>query len=294
MYYSVVIRTFADIFEIKMRKSILLFLVSVLMLTSCGDYNNLLKSTDYQYKYEAAKAYYLEGRYNKAITLLGDMITILKGSTQAEESLYMLAMCYYGNKDWQEASTTFKKYYRTYTKGVYTELAYFYSCKALYNDTPEARLDQSSTYEAISDIQLFCELYPASPYKEAAMDMMFKLQDKLVDKEYLSAKLYYDLGNYLGNNYLSCVITAQNALRDFPYTSRREDLSWLVLRAKYEMAEQSVEEKQLERYRDTIDEYYAYKNEYPEGKYMKDAEKIFANSTRKVEKATGGTVSEEE
>lgn len=58
-------------------------------------------------------------------------------------------------------------------------------------------------------------------------------------KDYLAAKLYYDLGSYTGNstysttgnNYLSCIVTAQNALKDYPYTKMREDLSILVLRA---------------------------------------------------------------
>lgn len=111
--------------------------------------------------------------------------------------------------------------------------------------------------------------------------MIFALQDKLVMKEYLSAKLYYNLGNYLGNNYESCVITAQNALKDYPYTNMREDLSILILRAKYEMAVFSVEDKREERYREAVDEYYAFKNEFPESKYLKEAEKIF-NESRKV------------
>ena len=100
-------------------------------------------------------------------------------------------------------------------------------------------------------------------------------------KEYLSDKMYYNLGNYLGNNYLSCVITAQNALKDYPYTNLREDLSILILRAKYEMAINSVDDKKPERYRETVDEYYAFKNEFPESKYLKDAERIFQES-RKV------------
>ena len=94
-------------------------------------------------------------------------------------------------------------------------------------------------------------------------------------KEYLSAKLYYNLGNYLGNNYESCVITAQNALKDYPYTNMREDLSILILRAKYEMAVYSVEDK-----REAVDEYYAFKNEFPESKYMKDADRIFKEAQK--------------
>ena len=99
-------------------------------------------------------------------------------------------------------------------------------------------------------------------------------------KEYLSARLYYNLGNYLGNNYQACVITAQNALQDYPYTNLREDLSILVLRAKYELAVYSIEEKKLERYREAVDEYYAFKNEFPESKYSKEAEHIFAEAQK--------------
>ena len=80
---------------------------------------------------------------------------------------------------------------------------------------------------------------------------------------------------YKGNNYLACIITAQNALKDYPYTGLREELSMLILRARYQMAHKSVEEKKYERYRETIDEYYAFKTEFPDSKYLDEAEKFF-------------------
>jgi outer membrane protein assembly factor BamD len=110
--------------------------------------------------------------------------------------------------------------------------------------------------------------------------MIFELQDKLVLKDLLAAKLYYNLGNYMGNNFQSCVITAQNALKDYPYTKYREELSILVLKARYEMAVYSVEEKKTDRYRETVDEYYAFKNEFPESEYMKEANSIFEASNK--------------
>ena len=60
----------------------------------------------------------------------------------------------------------------------------------------------------------------------------------------------------------------------------REDLSILILRAKYEMAVFSVEDKREERYREAVDEYYAFKNEFPESKYMKDADRIFKEAQK--------------
>ncbi|WP_071146490.1 outer membrane protein assembly factor BamD [Bacteroides ihuae] len=262
-----------------MKKNTIVYLLAVFVFSSCGEYNALLKSTNYEYKYEAAKNYFAKGQYNKSATLLNELITILKGTDKAEESVYMLGMSYYNQEDYQTAAQTFITYYNTYPRGTFTELARFHAGKALYLDTPEARLDQSGTYAAVQQLQMFIEYYPKSEKKAEAQKMIFELQDKLVLKEFLSAKLYYNLGNYLGgNNYLSCVVTAQNALKDYPYTHYREDLSILVLKSKYEMAIYSVEDKKIERYREAVDEYYAFVNEFPESKYLKDAQEIFKES----------------
>ena len=64
--------------------------------------------------------------------------------------------------------------------------------------------------------------------------MIVKLQEKLVEKEFLNAMTYFNIGNYLGRNYFeSAVITAQNALKTFPYTQRKEEFLMLILRARY-------------------------------------------------------------
>ena len=273
-----------------MKKYIIIALVSGSVLTSCGEYNKVLKSTDYEYKFEAAKSYFGKGQNTKAAAILEELITILKGTDKAEESLYMLGMTYYNQGDFITASHYFSTYYNTYPRGTYTEQARFYSGKALFLDTPEPRLDQSSTYKAIQELQMFMEYFPASNRHQEAQQMIFDLQDKLVMKDYMAARLYYDLGSYTGNssysttgnNYLACIVTAQNALKDYPYTKLREDISILLLRAKYDMAKESVEEKKEERMRDAIDEYYAFKNEFPESKYTKEVENIYKDAKKYV------------
>ena len=86
----------------------------------------------------------------------------------------------------------------------------------------------------------------------------------------------------MGNNYLSAVITAQNALKNYPFTKYREDLMYLIVSAKYEQAVISVEEKLQGRYREVIDEYYNYMNEYPEGKYVKQAQKFYDYASKRI------------
>ena len=191
----------------------------------------------------------------------------------------MLGMAEYNSKEYDGAAATFKKYFASYPKGTYAENAEFYVGMSLYNLTPEPRLDQSMTVQAITSFQEFLDLFPDSKMKPQAQKRLFELQDKLVTKELYSAQLYYDLGSYFGNctsggnNYEACIITAQNALKDYPYTSLREEFSLLIMKSKFELAQQSVEEKKLERFQDAEDECYGFINEYPDSKDRATAEK---------------------
>ena len=274
------------------RLLILLLALCPLLLESCSEYSAVLKSNDYEYKYEAAKALYAGGHYRQASELFSLLLAPLKGTSYGEESLYMLGESNLKAKDYESAVMFFKKYYQMYPKGSYMELARFNSGYALYKQTPDLRLDQSSTMEALKEFQDFLDYCPETSLKGQVHEIIYAMQDKLVEKEYQAAKLYFDLGTYTlnsiygGNNYEACVVTAQNALKDYPYASAklREELSILALRAKYHLARQSVEGKRVERFRDAIDEYYAFQNDYPESQYMKEANSILKYSEKVVER----------
>ncbi len=264
-----------------MRK-VICSIICALLLVSCGEYNKVLKSTDYELKYDYAKSAFERKKYMQSATLLEELVAVFKGTERGEESLYLLARSYYLNKDYITSGEYFQAYYRNYPKGQYAELARFYSGYGYYLDSPEAKLDQSGTYKAIDEMQRFLDYFPNSERAQQAQDVIFELQDKLVYKELLNAQLYYNLGNYMGNNYQSAVITAQNALKEYPYTRYREKLSMLILKSKYQEASKSVEEKKAERFRGVIDEYYSFINDFPQGEYAKEAEHIFKVANKHV------------
>lgn len=263
-----------------MKKAVYVLVVMTVLFSSCGEYNKILKSTDYELKYSYAKKYFNAKQYTRSATLLEELVTIYKGTAKAEESLYLLAQSYYGQKDYVTAAQYFSTYYTNYPKGEYTELARFYSGYGLYLDSPDARLDQKQTYESINQLQLYMEYYPQSERAEQAQSILFELQEKLAYKELMATRLYFNLGTYLGNNFQAAVITAQNALNNYPYSQYREEFFFIVMESKYELARVSVEEKLQGRYREVVDQYYNYMNEYPEGKYVRQAQRFFnyANS----------------
>ena len=149
MFLSPKRRIFARLYVNNMKKYIAITFILAAVLSSCGEYNTVLKMPDPEYKYEAAKSYFAKGQYSRTAALLEELIPTLKGTVNGEESLYMLGMTYYNQEDYVTASHYFNTYYTTYPRGTYTELARFYCGKSLYLDTPEPRLDQSSTYKAI-------------------------------------------------------------------------------------------------------------------------------------------------
>lgn len=280
-----------------MKKYLIAACSALLLFASCAqEFNNVYKSNDYLYKYEYAKEAFANGKYNKAITILQSIVTQQKGTKDAEDCLYMLAMSEYMIRDYATASEYFKKYYQSYPKGAYAEQAEFYVGESLYMSTPEPRLDQTPTYSAIAAYQEYLDLYPDGSLKEKAQSRLFELQDKLVEKEYLSAKLYYDLGDYFGNctnggnNYQACVVTAQNAVNDYPYSSKREEFYILIMKSKYELARMSVESKQLERYQDAEDECYGFINEFPDSRERATAEKYIEKCKEYIAANSSDTV----
>ena len=139
-----------------------MFCCAALFSGCATEFNRVYKSGDYAYKYEYAKECYANGKYMHAVTLLQELVTILKGTDSGEESLYMLAMAEYCDGDYESASATFKKYFSSYPKGMYAEQAAYYIGQSLYESTPEPRLDQTPTVGAINAYQQYPAIHQSS------------------------------------------------------------------------------------------------------------------------------------
>lgn len=248
---------------------------SAVVLGACGEYVRVQKSTDPNVKFDYAQRAFEQRKYQQAATILKDCITMFKGTSKAEESLYLLAMSYYENKDYLNSGVYFQTYYSRYPKGKYAELARFFSGYGYYLDSPEPQLDQTGTIKAIEELQSFLDYYPRSEKVSIAQNAIFELQDKLTLKELQSAQLYYNLGSYLGNNYQSAIIVARNAIKTYPYSKYKEDLEMLILKARYQEANMSIDERKAERYAEVVDEYYSFINNYPDSPNREEADNIF-------------------
>lgn len=257
-----------------------LFVSLLILSASCSEYQKLVKSTDTDLKFEKALAYYNNGDYKRAATLFSDVTRNYRATEKGEIADFIYADCLLKTKDYMMAGHYFTVFVQSYPNSQYTEEAQYNAAYCSYKQSPTARLDQTETNKALEGFQLFINLFPDSKRTKDATMLMDELRDKLAYKAYLNARTYYDMGSYLGNNYLSAVITARNTLDDFPDTKYREELSFLILDAKYKEAINSIEAKKDDRLRDTLDEYYSFINEYPESAYLANANKIFQDVTK--------------
>ena len=260
----------------KIRNFTSIAFVLVLLFSSCSDYNKIVKSTDYEFKYKKAIEYYENGEFVRSSTLLKELINIVRGTSKADKVYYYYAKSEFGIKDYMMAGHYFKSLIKEFPRSDYAEESQFMVGYCFYLDSPGPQLDQGVTQNAIDALQLFINLYPKSDRVDEANRLIIELRDKLVYKSYLNGKLYYDM-----KNYKAAVVALSSSLKDFPDTKYREELMYMLLKAKYLLAINSVEEKKHERLSSALDEYFTFVDEYPASKYKKEVERYY-NTTAKL------------
>ncbi len=248
----------------------------VLVTASCG-YEKVIKSGDWDFKYIKAMEYYEKGEYVKATTLLEQLKPRLRGSDKTEELNFYHAMSYYLMGDYIMAGHYFRTFVKTFFHSPRAEEADFLAAYCYYLMSPRPSLDQENTYNAINSFTLFKSKFPNSDRVSECDRLIAELEEKLVEKSYLTAKLYFDLGNYK-----AAMVALRTSLTEYPDTKFREELMFLRLKSSYLLAENSVIEKQQERYQSAVDEYYSFLDEFPESEYIKEAEKIYTSVQEKI------------
>jgi outer membrane protein assembly factor BamD len=258
-----------------MRFRFYIVLIILILVSSCGEYEKLLKSTDVDLKKAKAKEYYDEGQYVKATELFTQILPRFRATYEAEELNWMNAQSYYGMKDYYSAGSYYKSFIEQFPFGKYAEEASFMAAMCDYKIAPRSELDQANTGSALEGFKLFVSRYPASTKVEESKKLMKELEEKLVEKSYLSAKLYYDM-----KQYKAAIVALNNSLKEYTESIYREEMMFLKLNSLFLYAENSMPNKQKERYQDTLDDYYSFMEEFPKSEYSDKVSGIFEKTNK--------------
>lgn len=258
-----------------MRFRLHIVLIILVLLSSCGEYEKLLKSTDFDLKKAKAKEYYDKGEYVKTTELLTQILPRFRATEEAEELNWMNAQSYFGMKDYFMAGSTFKAFIEQFPFGKHAEEGNYMAALCDYNISARPELDQENTKNAIEGFNIFLNKFPNSSRAEDCKKRITDLQDKLVEKSYMSAKLYYDM-----EQYKAASIALTNSLKEYSNTKYREKMMYLKLNSLFQYAELSYKNKQKERYQATLDDYYSFMEEFPKSTYSRDVNTIFQKTNK--------------
>ena len=246
-------------------------LLVLLFFISCNKrYEAAMKSSDKELILQTANELYEQGKWAYAIELYGKVASAYSGTEQAADIAYNTADANYNDENYRLAAHQFKTFYITNPTDPRAEEAAFRSAYTFYLDSPDYNLDQTSTYNAIDELQAFINAYPESPKVEQANNYINELRQKLEKKYFEIAKIYYKTLKYKAAG-----IAFDNLLDDYPDTKYREEAMMYSLRSKYELAVNysRFETKEL-RLQNAITQHRIFTKNYPDSKFKPEADKI--------------------
>lgn len=260
-----------------MKRSVFL-LALLLLFGACSQYQKLLKSDDVELKFEKAIEYYEAGKYGRAIGLFNDIIPVFRGSARAELINYYYAMAHFRQRDYILASHYFRSFASAFPRSEHVEEFLFLSAYCKYLESPRPSLDQTTTREAISELQAFINRFPESERVEEANELIDGLRLKLETKRFETGVLYFNLSDYT-----AAVTTFDSFIRDFPDTRYREEALFYIVRAHFEFADQSIPARQIERFEKVIESYQRLERFFPESQFMVRARRMKETASSRIE-----------
>lgn len=244
-----------------------------LFLFSCQNINKVLKSPDPQYKLRMAEQYYAKKQYTLAQQVFEDIMPLFRGTPEFENIYYKYAYTAYYQKDYLNAENLFKNYLEIFPNNTKAEEVDFMRAYTFYKQSPKAQLDQTNTMKAIGLFQTFINTHPGSARNKEATAIIDALRQKLELKDYKSAQLYYDLGQFR-----AAAVAFNAVLNTYPESDRADEYKLMAIKSFYKFAEMSVEEKKAERFATVIEECNDFLDRFPGSGLSKEVESFIKQS----------------
>ena len=260
-------------------KRFLFVLFSIVVLSGCSEYNKIVKGTDYNLKYEKAVEYYQKGDCFKALPLFEELMSYFRMTDKGEDVYYYYAKTQYCMKDYFLAGYYFKRFTKNFPNSIRAEECAFNSALCYMKNSPDFFLDQSDTYNSIDEFQLFMNKYPESNLVDSCNSLIKGLRSKLELKSFKKSNLYFKM-----EKYRSAIIAFKTTLEKFPDTEYKEEILFMIVKANFMFASNSIESKKVERFEATIDSYLTFVDSFEKSSFLKTAESYYNSSIREIEK----------
>ncbi|MBL7738525.1 MAG: outer membrane protein assembly factor BamD [Chitinophagaceae bacterium] len=253
-------------------------LIAAFIIGSCSKgITKILKNPDPEYKLRIAEQYFVKKKYNKAQVLYEDVMPYFKTRPEFQDIYYKYAYCAYHQADYMNAENLFKSFLEIFPNSPKSEEVDYMRAYSFFKQSPKPELDQTNTIKAMGMMQTFINTHPGSERNKDASAIIDVCRAKLEIKDYKSARLYYDMGQFRAAG-----VAFATLLNAYPESPKGDEYKLMIIRAYYRFAELSVEERKAERFEQVIDECHDFVDRFPESKLRKDAESFLNLSQTQI------------
>ncbi|MFM2268604.1 MAG: hypothetical protein RL757_2045 [Bacteroidota bacterium] len=234
---------------------------------SCkNEFEKVRTSNDNSAMAKKADEYYEKGDWLKAQILYEAVMPSMRTAAGIERMAFRYSYTQYNLGNFASASFYFKNFATTYTNSPNREEADYMVAFSEYRTSPKFRLDQESTEKAIEGFQSFTNNYPQSKRVKECNRLIDELRAKLEEKAYDQGQLYFDM-----RQYQSAIQSFENMLKEYPDSKLAEQVRWRVLQSSFLFAENSILEKQSERFNTVLEKYEVFSTKFPKSKFREKA-----------------------
>lgn len=179
--------------------------------------------------------------YLDAIEDFSLMKVKFSGTRVSDKVQYYLGMSYLMQEEYILAAYEFEYLLKNYTTSSLAVDGRYRLALCYYGMSPKYSLDQTYTYQAITELKNFLELYPTDKNAPEAEKKIKELRNKLAYKELKSAELYSTM-----EDYKAATIYYENVVNEYFDTDWADDalygkIQTLVTRGKITEAKAEVE-----------------------------------------------------
>ena len=274
-------------FKISMLNKLLAVFGLIFLLSACQNDKLIKRGDTLQVAYQKAMAFYMEEDYTEAANAFDTVTRLGRGTDYGQEAQYYLAESYYKNQQYLLAASEYDRFVSLYPNDERRQEAEFKAAMSYYHQSPRYKLDQSATRNAIERFQLFNNRYPDSELVTESADKIDELRNKLARKTYEAAQFYVRT-----DQYLAATIYLEETIDQYPESEWAEKALVDLIKTYVTYADNSVPERQEERYSKAVDTYDKFLQLFPESTYRSEVENIHDEAQRKLEDVQGSMISE--
>ncbi len=259
-------------------RSTIFALLSVLVLVSACRNKDLIRPGDpLNVIYDKSLAYFEKEKFSEAAYGF-EMVTRLgRGTNYSKDAQFNLAESYFNDKQYILAISEYERFISYYPQDELREPIEYKLAVCYYKQSPRYRLDQTSTKRAIQLFQLFNTKYPDSEYVIESAARIDELRNKLARKIFAAGEFYLRT-----DRYLSASIYFDQVIDQYPESKWAEESLIQQISTFIIYADNSIPEKQEERYKSAIESYEKFIQLFPQSKNRGQVENMYTDTLKKI------------